>query len=162
MADLVAMSLACDQTRVFTLQTHKAVSNVLFPGASDGHHNLTHNEPAPQPEVNAIVLQIMDELAYFLGALDAIPEGEGTLLDNCAVLATTDVSEGRTHKLEEFPVIIAGSACGKLKTDMHLRSHVGDNASRIILQLMQTMGINVTEYGSDEAHTDNPLSELTT
>ena len=59
-------------------------------------------------------MQIMDQYAYFLRALDAIPEGEGTLLDHCIALGTSDVSEGRTHSLDEFPLVIGGGACVSL------------------------------------------------
>ena len=91
MAELTAMALACDQTRVFGHYISDPVGGILIPGASGGHHSLTHDEPDPQPECNDINTQIIACLADFLAALDAIPEADGTLLDSCVVMATTDV-----------------------------------------------------------------------
>ncbi len=159
-ADLAAMVLACDQTRVISNQFTYPVNNVLFPDATDGHHNLTHDEPGDQPQVHAITIQCVDALAAFLRTLDSIPEGDGTLLDNCAILATSDVSEGRTHSLDDFPIVIAGSACGVLKTDLHHRSYAADNASKVMFSLLQAMDVPASSFGTDDAFTDQGLSEL--
>ena len=72
MAYLTAMALACDQTRVVSNWITHPVSNVLFPGATAGHHQLTHDEPGEQPEVHAIVVQCVEMLRDFLLALDGI------------------------------------------------------------------------------------------
>ncbi|MEO7331484.1 MAG: DUF1552 domain-containing protein, partial [Minicystis sp.] len=79
MSDMLAMSLACDQQRVFTFQLTHPVNNLLFKDAPSGHHQLTHDEPGDQPQVNAIVKIIMGELAYFLQALKNVEEGDGTV-----------------------------------------------------------------------------------
>lgn len=159
-ADLAAMILACDQTRVISNQFTYPVNNELFPGATDGHHNLTHDEPGDQPQVHAITVQCMEAFAAFVATLDAVPEGDGTLLDNCAVLATSDVSEGRTHALDDYPLVIAGNACGFLKNDLHHRSYAADNASKVMLALMHAMDVPVTSFGVDDAMADEPLAEL--
>jgi hypothetical protein len=159
-ADLLVMALACDQTRVFAHYVSDPVSNVLYPGISDGHHNLTHDEGGEQDEVNEIVTQIMDEFAYFCAALDAIPEGDKTLLDNCAFLATSDVSLGQTHSLEDFPLVIAGGACGYFKPDTHYRSASGDNASKVILSVLRSLDINASSWGTEDAEATDGLSDI--
>jgi hypothetical protein len=160
MADVLAMALACDQTRVFSNFFTYPVNNVLFPGARAGHHQLTHDEPGNQPQVNEIVKQIIAELGYFLGALKAVPEGSGTLLDNCAVLCTTDVSFGRTHSLDDYPIIIAGTASGSLKKGLHYRSKSGENASKVLLTLVRAMGLRRSEYGADGGRVDQSLGAI--
>ncbi len=162
MVDMLAMALACDQTRVIGHYLTDPVSNNLFPGASAGHHNLTHDEPGDQPEVHAITVMVIEELAYLLEALDAVPEADGTLLDNCAVLATSEVSLGQTHDIAEIPVVIGGSACGTLKTGMHYRSYTGDNASKLMLSLMRSMDILAPSFGDpeSEAYEEASLSEI--
>jgi hypothetical protein len=160
MSDLLAMALACDQTRVASMFMTYPVKNVLFDGISDGHHTLTHNEPTPQPQVHEITLQIMDEYAYLLGALDAIPEGEGTLLDHCCVLGTSDTSEGRVHSLDEFPIVLAGGACGALKTGVHYRSYAQENANKVLLSVMRGMGMVVDSFGAGDSYTTDGLSAI--
>lgn len=149
--DLVTMALACDQTRVFSHVFTDPVSNVLFPGASAGHHQLTHDEPGDQPEVAAILLQIIEAYAYLVRALQAVPEGDGTLLDNCAILGTTDVSYGRDHSLEDYPILIAGSAGGALKSGIHYASPSGESASKVMFSLLRAMGVRISAWGVDTA-----------
>ena len=160
MARLLAMALACDQTRVFAYQFSKPVSNPLYPDASDGHHNLTHNEPGEQPEVNAITLQIMEQLAVFLDVLDSVPEGDGTLLDNCLLLCTSEVSEGRTHSLDDIPMIVAGGGCGRIAMGKHVRSYTQDNAGKAILSLMRAMDLPAATWGEGDSEVDDGLSEI--
>lgn len=160
MSDLLAMALACDQTRVVSQFISYPVKNVLFDGISDGHHTLTHNEPLPQTQVNDITLQIMDQYAYFLRALDAIPEGEGTLLDHCVALCTSDVSEGRTHSLDEFPIVIGGGACGAIQTGLHYRSYAQENANKVVLSILRAMDVAQEGIGEDATYTTEGLSAI--
>jgi len=43
-------------------------------GANVAQHQLTHDEPGPQPLVHAAVVFTMQSLAYLLSALAGIPE----------------------------------------------------------------------------------------
>jgi hypothetical protein len=158
--DLIALSLACDQTRVFSNFYTHALTNVLFPGAPDGHHNLTHDEGDDQPNCHEIVLNCMSAFNTLVEKLRAIPEGDGTLLDNCAILCTSDVSKGQTHLLSEMPVIIAGSACGRLRTDYHYRSPTAENASKLLVTLARAMDVPVAELGMGAGLVTDGLSDI--
>ena len=160
LADLMAMALACDQTRVFSLQMHKPLSNILYPNATDGHHNLTHDEPGDQPMVNDIVIHVMEQYAYLCNALKNIPEGDETLLDHCAVMATSDVSEGRTHSLDDLPIVYCGSACGALVTGTHYRSYSQETAGKVMLSLLRAFGILAPSWGVDDVYTTDGLSAM--
>jgi hypothetical protein len=160
MAHLAAMALACDQTRVMTFAFSHDLDRTMYPGASDNHHSLTHNEGTPQPEVNAITKLIIDELAYFLSVVDSVPEGEGTLLDNCALICTSEISEGRTHSLDEFPFVLAGSAGGKLANGVHIRSHTQENVNMATLAVVRALGVNLAEWGDGDSLTGDSLSAL--
>lgn len=159
-ADVLVMALACDQTRVFSSFFSAPINNLLFPGASAGHHQLTHDEPGDQPAVNAIVKQIMVELAYFLEKLRAVQEGDRTLLDNCVVLCTSDVSFPREHRLDEYPVLLAGTASGALQKGLHVRSTTGDNVSKVILTLLRAMGVRRAEWGTEEGRVTEGLGAI--
>lgn len=160
MSQMLAMTLACDQTRVVAHYFSEGVNNLLFPNAPAGHHDLTHDEPDPQEEVHKIVVQIMEELAVFIGALEAIPEGDGTLLDSCAVLATSEISLGRTHSLTDYPLILAGGAGGRLVQGTHIRSLGGDNTSKVILSILRALDIDAASFGVDEAEATEGFSEI--
>lgn len=160
--DLVAMALACDQTRVFSHVFTEPVSNVLFPGASAGHHQLTHDEPGDQPEVAAILLQVMEAFGYLVRALRAVPEGDGTLLDNCAILGTTDVSFGRDHSLQDYPILLAGGAGGALRPGIHYASPSGENAGKVMFSVLRALGVRLSAWGvgSAEVTTGLPAIEV--
>lgn len=160
MCDVIALALACDQTRVFSHFLTAPVNNILFSGASAGHHQLTHDEPGDQPQVHNIILQLIEELAYMIDALRRIPEGDSTLLNNCAILATSDISYGRTHSLDEFPIIIAGTAGGSLKKGTHYRSPSKENASKVHLTIMRALGISTPSFGLASASATDTLSAL--
>jgi hypothetical protein len=159
-SDLVAMALACDQTRVFTNMFSQPVNNLLFPSATEGHHQLTHDEPGDQPQVDAICVFIMQELAYFLGALAKVQEGAGTLLDHAVVLVTSDVSLGRTHSLEDYPIVLAGGANGALKTGLHYHSASSENACMVSLTLLRVLGVHAAEFGVGPGRVTNGLDAI--
>lgn len=159
MADLMAMALACDQTRVFFNMYSQSVNNTLFPGAPAGHHQLTHDEPGEQPMVDAIVRLIIADLAYFLSALKAVQEGDGNLLQHSIVLCTTDCSYGKSHSIDDYPMIIAGSGGGALSTGRHIAAR-GENSSKVMLSLLRAMGVRAPEFGVGAGRTTDGLAGL--
>jgi hypothetical protein len=160
MCDLLVMAMACDQTRVIGHYLNDQVADTLFPGASAGHHDLTHNESGDQPEVHSITTQIIEEYAYLLEKMQAVQEGEETLLDNACILGCSEVSLGQTHSLEDLPILLGGSACGKLKTDIHYRSYTSENASKVCLSLIRAFDIVQASFGVDEAYVTDGLSSI--
>ena len=160
MADLVTKAFACDQTRVLSFWHSDPLSDVLYPGAEAGHHQLTHDEPGEQPQVFQIVHDVMKDFAYLVQSLRAVQEGDGTLLDNTALLGTTDVSYGRTHQIDEYPILVAGTACGALKTGFHYRSETQENASHVTLSLLRAMDVRAARFGVDAGQVEDGLSEL--
>ncbi len=159
MSDILALSLACDQQRVFTFQFSHSVNNLLYPNTTEGHHQLTHDELGEQPMVQSILKIILTEAAYFIQALKNVQEGSGTLLDHCGVLFMTDVSDGKSHAVNEYPLFLAGSANGALQTGIHYRD-LGENASKLGLTLLQAFGVAATSFGSDEGLVTQGLPAL--
>jgi hypothetical protein len=160
MSELLAMSVACDQTRVFSYAFSMHNDDHIYEVASDGHHRLTHDEQGDQPTVQAITQVIMEQLAVFLDALDNIQEGDGTLLDHCALLCTSDVSLGQVHGLHEFPALVAGSANGALKPGMHVRTELSETAAKIPLTLLRAVGLRQASFGEDDAYTEDSIGEI--
>lgn len=158
MADLLAMALACDQTRVFSVMFSQSVNNILFGTHTAGHHQLTHDEPGDQPEVHDIVVSIITSLNGFLTRLNGVAEGDETLLDHSAVLCMSDVSYGRTHSLENYPIVLAGSCCGAFQTGIHYESPGAENACRLSLSLLRAMDVPQASFGTGPAFTTDGLS----
>lgn len=159
-SEMMAYALACDQTRVFSNWFTHPVNNLLFQNASTGHHELTHNEADPQPEVHQITVQIVQALAAQIAALDAVQEGAGTLLDHMVVLGVSETGLAKTHSMEEMPIVLAGSAGGRLKVGMHYRSEGGENTSKVLLSVCRAVGADMASFGAEGGQVKDSLSAI--
>ena len=138
MADLLAMALACDQTRVWSNQFSGSVAGTnIFSVDSTSVHSLTHDEPGSQPKVHQCVVFVMEEFAYLLEAMRRTPEGDGNLLDHSVIMATSDLSNGRRHNNDNYPILVAGKGGGTLRGNFHHRAQGNPNSSRVLLSLMR-------------------------
>ena len=164
MADLLAMSLACNQTRVFNMTFSAAAADLHQAGETTGYHQTTHEEPIDrtigyQPTVDRFATHSMEAWAEFVAALAAVKEGPGTLLDNCMVLAHSEVSYAKNHDVSGIPVMIAGRAGGKIKSGVHVAGS-GDTISRVGLTAQQVMGVNVESWGFESMQAKHAISEI--
>ncbi|MEA2696819.1 MAG: hypothetical protein QOI66_1090 [Myxococcales bacterium] len=123
--DLLAMALACDLTRVATLQWEAAYSDVRFTwlGATRGHHTISHDSDGTTASVELLTkinIWYAEQFAYLLDKLDGIKEGAGTLLDNTVVFWGNELARGNVHSHWPMPVVLAGSGGGVIKTGRFL------------------------------------------
>lgn len=162
MSDLLALALACDLTRCFSVLFSTCGSGVIVwqAGATNSLHMISHDEPLPQPTVHRAVVFTMQQLAYFLQRLASTPEGGGNLLDSCAILATSEHCEGNIHSYTDFPILIAGRAGGKLKGGIHYRSAFPDNTSRAPLTVLRAAGCPIESFGYGPGRTDESITEI--
>jgi hypothetical protein len=149
MSSLLAMALACDLTRVFSVMFTGSVCSTVFSavGATSGHHGLTHDEPGDQPMVQATTVYTVKQFAILLDALRSVTEGTGNLLDRCAILASSDTADGKGHTIRDYPILVAGKAGGALvHPGVHYRSN-GENTSKVLLTLLRSVGMQLPEFG---------------
>lgn len=163
--DLLVSALACDQTRVGSLQCSTAVNACRFsflePSVSHEGHSLSHagdSNEGMQPEWERTLTWYAELFAYLLAQLDAIPEGDGTLLDNTVVLWGNEISRGNTHDLTDIPFLMAGGAGGTLRTGQYLR-YPGIAHNQLLLSIIQAFGIEAEIFGAEHLN-NGVLSEL--
>ncbi len=164
MAGLIARALQCNQTKVFNVLLSDTTSNLRRPGQTTTHHTLTHEEPVDkvlgyQRDVAWFAEQSMFAWRDMLDALAEIPEGDGRLLDNCLVLAHSDCSIAKSHAVEGIPMMIAGSAGGRVRTGFHLKGNA-DAVTRVGLTLLLLMGVEQESWGVMSMRTNKPITEL--
>jgi hypothetical protein len=163
MSDLVALAWACDLTRVVTLQYSSGGNHDVYApmGSTVDNHTLNHDEPGDQPISNKITIFTMQQLAYFLQALKNTPDGTGNLLDGCSIFCTSEVSDGRAHSVNDYPILIAGRARGALKyPGIHYRSMTGENTSMPTLSALRAAGVPLTSFGTAGGATDTGLGAI--
>jgi len=164
MSELLAMAVACDQTRVFNLSYSNASSNTTKPGYDKPHHTCTHEEAMDdalgyQPNASWYARRSFENWAHLVGAFAKIKEGDGTLLDNCFIMANTDVSNARVHSLEEMPAFTAGKASGKIKTGLHVDCKGGQGTS-LGYTALKIMGLDAESWGTKSNQTNKVISEI--
>ena len=56
------------------------------------------------------------------------------MLDNCAILASSDMSDGKAHNITDYPILVAGKGGGFLKyPGVHYRVASAENTSKALL-----------------------------
>ena len=164
MTDLMLMAVACDQTRVFNMFYASAFSATTKPGYDKPHHTATHEEAVVeaeqcQPNVSWYTQRAMEEWAYYVQALASFKEGDGTMLDNAFIYATTDQSFAKIHGIEGIPMFSAGSAGGRVKTGLHIDGATSPGC-RLGYTAMRLMGLDVPSWGDKSNKTSAEISEI--
>ncbi|MDQ3031531.1 MAG: DUF1552 domain-containing protein [Myxococcota bacterium] len=174
--EILAHALGCDLTRVGSLSFGRSDSHTKMPwlgglAATESHHGLSHTSPweiLPGGDAHAHAkLQAlvdvhrfyMDELAHFMDLLAAMPEGEGTVLDNTLIFVVNEISEGQFHTGENMPWLLAGGSGSAMRMGRYVQ--YGDEShNRLLLSIAHAMGLtDLTTFG-DPAHCSGPLSDL--
>jgi hypothetical protein len=164
MAKLLAMGLACNQTRVFNFVHTPGLSTAYIGGETKTYHQITHDEPTDaklgyQPKSSQLAGMIMQAFGDFLHEMDAIKEGDRTLLDNSLVMAFSDTGYAKIHSIENIPVFFAGAAGGRHKAGQHIVGK-GEPISRVSLTAQQIAGAPVGEFGIGAMKTSRPIAEV--
>lgn len=123
--DLLATAIACDLTRVASVQYSTGFNRIRYPWLDEGGegHSLSHSGDSDTASWDILTGRArwhMAEIAYFMERLAAIPEGDGTALDHTVILWGTEVSQGNTHSLSSIPYLLIGDAGGVIKTGRYL------------------------------------------
>jgi hypothetical protein len=166
MTDLMVMAVACDQTRVFNMSYSNPQSNTSKAGYEKPHHTTTHEEPVDaklgyQTNCSWFARRAMESWAYYVEAFSKVKEGDGTLLDNMLIYASTDCGYARFHTLDGMCAMIAGGAGGKVKTGLHVDG-AGTTIARLGYTLQRVMGLDIPSWGARSNNTSKELGEILT
>ena len=156
--DLVVAALASDRTRIATLQFSQGNGDIIYTwlGVKGQHHALTH-KGSTTPALDKINEFHFQQFAYLLGKMDAIPEGNGTLLDNTVVVIANENHDGHSHSPDPSQAFLVGSGGGYFRTGRHIilpPKAAGTNGrtatpnhSQLLVSLCQYMGAEVNQIG---------------
>ena len=152
--DLLTMALACDLTRVASLQWTRSVSEVQFTwlGIPEGHHDLSHRSDSDRAAVDKLTrinTWYASQLASLIERLKDTPDGlGGTLFDGSLLFWCNELAKGNTHSRLDAHYVLAGSAGGALRTGRYL-NYDGQSLphNNLLLSLVNAMGIPDTRFG---------------
>ena len=164
MTKILAMAVACNQTKVFNMVFSDNFSHMRRPGQTYTHHLLTHEETPDkvlgyQPVAFSFNCRTMDSFASFIEAFANIREGDGNLLDNTLIFAATETNYARVHSIDGVPIFTAGRAGGRIKTGMHVVGN-GDPITRVGLTAMQIMGLPIDKWGTKSLQTSKTITDV--
>lgn len=131
-------------------------------GRMDAFHGLSHRGPSDtnaQMDMNRALTWYSEQFRDLIQMLDAVPEGDGTMLDNTTVLWCTEMSRGDTHDHRNMPFIIAGGS-HYFNTGRYLNFN-GEPHNGLLISLCHSMGLEVDRFGDPE-YASGPLARLAT
>ena len=157
MCDILVLAFQTDTTRVCTLKLNNDHGTLRFPHLGVDymiHHLLSHNDTDDWLKVNQFFLE---QMAYLARRMDAIQEGERTLLDNSMLMLCSSMLNGH-HDATQLPVVMLGSAGGQIQGGQNLDySGKSDRQMcRLYLSMMHKMGVQLDRFGDAE----QPLAEV--
>ena len=117
MCDLIAIGFQTDKTRVATLLLCRDISGLFYPflDVRAAHHGASHDDKSVAYE--RVTRFYVEQFAYLAAKLDAMPEGEGTVLDNTCLLFVNSLFSGTKHDASRVPVCSSPAGLGgSLKT----------------------------------------------
>ncbi len=195
MLQLMTASLSCGLTRVSSLRITNHWQRDRF-GASDYdfHHWYSHGtnpkhrwwtdgerrmginrggheqfvDAAPVlAEKSRVHIEVAARLARML---DAIPEGDGTLLDHTLIVFMDEISHG-SHGHDQWPVILIGGFGGAVRTGRYIRlprvrknpgingmPYIGVPHNQLLVSIAQGMGMDIDHLGITEVSREERIS----
>jgi len=164
--DLLVMALACDITRVASLQWSRSVSQTRFSwlNITEGHHDLSHrpdDDAGAVDKLTRINTWYAQQLAGLIARLKATPDGAGgTLFDGTLILWCNELAKGNTHGHIGAPYVLAGSAGGALRTGRYLAyDGQGVPHNNLLVSILNAMGVPDRTFGKPDWCT-GPLTGL--
>jgi hypothetical protein len=180
--DMALAALASDKSRLVTLQLNQGNGDIVYRwiGVNTPHHALTHKGDN-DPGLGAIQRWYYERFAEFLAKMDAVKEGNGTLLDNTLIVFGNEFISASSHDTDPWPVFIAGSGGGRFKAGRYVKFPEAGNGAggprlfpsdpitqsnqpfhtQFLTSVCQYMGAMVPRVGDPSCGPAGPLPQFT-
>jgi len=147
MYDLIALAWRADITRVATFMKGVEASSIGYPqiGVPESHHIVSHHGNVPETilkygKINAYHASLFGD---FVEKLRATPDGDGSLLDHSLVMYGSGMGNGDKHDQNRIPIMLAGSAGGRLEGGRHIAAPDPTPLANLIGGLGQVVGLDL-------------------
>jgi hypothetical protein len=160
MCDIIAIGFQTDKTRVASLLLCRDISGLFYPflGVRDAHHGASHNDKSEA--YHTITHFYVSQFAHLAEKLDAMKEGDRTVLDNSCLLFVNSLWSGSAHDSSKVPLLLAGGLGGTLKTGRVLNYQGKKDGERklcsLYLGVLDRMGVKADAFGD----ADTRLADL--
>lgn len=160
MIDITVSALACDVTRVMSLQLSYGFSYVRHEwlGHQYEHHTMSHRSEDWTQQMMEIDNWYAGHVANLLQKMDAIDEGDGTLLDNTLIVWGRELGT-TAHEFINVPFIMAGGAQHGLAGGRFRNfsggggiGGGGEKHAKLLVSICQLMGVDTNSVGDIDAN----------
>lgn len=173
MCDLIVQAMIAGLTNVAAINTDGNGADGAIYGKRTGFdepqggHGFGHGPASQRALPFAFNVSMMAKLAH---ALDTVPEGNGTMLDNTLLLMVSTSGDSHHTRCVNFPMVLVGNVGGTLRTGRQiLVPGYGKENNRTIGTLYTTLlhaaglprdGFGVLDVSTSKENQTNPLAEL--
>jgi hypothetical protein len=154
---LAAAALSCNLSRVVVMQLDP-VPLSMFGGSGDFHDTYAHASGPAQNRTTEGVRGTVEaekiyanQVAQLADLFDSIPEGDGTLLDNTAIVWMHELAHGG-HGFDLWPVVTIGGGAKGLRTGRYLKYALDEKGAYGYDELYESNGY----VDSDGNYVQNP------
>jgi len=159
MCDILALAFQTDKTRIATLLLCRDISGLFYPflDVKLAHHLASHEDTGEAfMRINQFYVS---QYKYLIDKLAAMPEGEGTVLDNSCLVFMSNMWSGSQHDSSKLPVLTAGTLGGTLETGRVLDYTTAGDENRkmcgMYLSLADRMGVTLDRFGDADQRLAN-------
>jgi hypothetical protein len=130
-----------------------------FIGVPGSHHATSHHQGQAQLLADLVKIGAweVEQVAGLVAKLDAVSDGDGTLLDSTLLCWSSEISDGNEHSHRDLPVLLAGSGGGVHAPGRHVAVDPDRPIADLFLTLLQGCGVDVDTFGADGT---TPVTEL--
>ncbi len=160
MMDMIVMAMACNITRVATLQWTDTEAKHTFPwlNLNEHHHYYQHDGGFRPNECEKIGRWYCEQHAYLLQQMTNVDMGGHSLLDESVVFFGSELSDPPTHRKNDMPFLLAGNG-GGLRTGRMLKFN-GRSHNDLLAGILNLYGQNVSSFG-DKNYSNGAITNLT-
>ena len=163
MYDLQVVAFQADLTRVITFIVAPELSPRSYPevGVAGAHHAISHHQQKSENLVQLTKINTYHSelFSYFLERLRSTPDGDGSLLDQVAILYGRGMADSNAHTPIGLPLVLAGGAAGQLSGGRHVRYAEGTPLTNLYVSLLNKVGVPAEQIGDSTGELEH-LSDI--
>ncbi len=152
MTDLLHMALTCDLTRSATLMytMWQSFMNIHPLTGQSWNHHIMHHQGSTSL-VNEMITWHFDHFSRLIAKLRDTPEGDGSVLDNCAIVFLIEGGHGgdpkfgqawSSHTTENMATLVAGGAGGLARGEHIIAPPSANHPVNVLLTAMKAVGVD--------------------
>lgn len=149
MNDMVRLALATDSSRFITLHLGGSGGVVPIEGVEEGYHSLSHHgkDEDKLEQLALVEAEILNAWGDLIRQLQKIDDSDGSLLDNTALLLTSNLGNASSHDNRNMPVLVAG---GRFRHGQHLAFDRRNNypLPNLYVSLLQHTGLEFERFAT--------------